>query len=256
MLSTKIGMRIASPGYHKVAFPNLEDLAATAASVHVIPDEILVTYFCADEDSLTPEEIREEFAECRSELAGRYARRSLVYPVKWGLEESSSFLLYGITRLLKPQTVLETGVANGHSTFLLLKALEANGKGHLHSVDVGRDVGGLLERERANWSLNVLDTKDPSRSFSSLLDALPSLDLFLHDSDHSYRWQEWELSCITPKLSSGGVVAFDDADSSWAFLDHCANSGTRPVLLLDRRKVFGVLMSRGATPLPSGLVAP
>lgn len=251
MLSTKIGMGIASPGYHKIAFPSLEDLATAAVSVHVVPDDVLVTYFGAAENSLSPWELREEFGECRSELAERYSRRSLAYPVKWGLEESSSLLLYGITRLLKPQTVLEAGVGNGHSTFLLLKALEVNGKGHLHSVDVNQDVGGLLDTERANWSLSVLDAKDPRRSFASLVDELPPLDLFLHDSDHSYRWQQWELSRITPKLTSRGVVVFDDADSSWAFLDHCGNSGARPILLLDRRKVFGVLLPR-ETSLPSG----
>src|SRR5439155_326535 len=44
--------------------------------------------------------------------------------------------LYAIVRELRPRVAVETGVCNGVSTAFLLLALEANGFGELHSIDL------------------------------------------------------------------------------------------------------------------------
>src|SRR5215212_1124160 len=49
--------------------------------------------------------------------------------------------LYAVLRQLRPEVAVETGVANGFSTAFALLALERNGTGHLHSVDLPREVG-------------------------------------------------------------------------------------------------------------------
>src|SRR3982750_2537434 len=49
--------------------------------------------------------------------------------------------LYAIYRHLRPHVAVETGVANGFSTAFALLALERNGAGELHSVDLPREVG-------------------------------------------------------------------------------------------------------------------
>src|SRR4029453_13056457 len=49
--------------------------------------------------------------------------------------------LYAIMRHVRPQVAVETGVANGFSTAFTLLALQANGEGHLHSIDLPREVG-------------------------------------------------------------------------------------------------------------------
>ncbi len=49
--------------------------------------------------------------------------------------------LYAVLRHVRPQTAVETGVANGFSTAFSLLALQQNGEGHLHSVDLPREVG-------------------------------------------------------------------------------------------------------------------
>jgi predicted O-methyltransferase YrrM len=43
--------------------------------------------------------------------------------------------IYVIIRALKPNIIVETGVANGASSFYLLLALKRNKKGHLFSID-------------------------------------------------------------------------------------------------------------------------
>ncbi len=87
-------------------------------------------------------------------------------------------LLYVLVRLLKPDTVVETGVASGHSSAAILQALEDNGnKGKLFSIDLpstgeqladGRSytlspkgVGWAVpENLRYPWHLLLGDAKD------------------------------------------------------------------------------------------------
>jgi len=41
-----------------------------------------------------------------------------------------------MTRILKPEIVIETGVFEGHSSLAILLALEENNKGCLYSIDL------------------------------------------------------------------------------------------------------------------------
>ncbi len=56
-----------------------------------------------------------------------------------GFEKGAMFdesdLIYSIVRLENPDNVVEVGVANGYSTYTLLKAVDANDNGRLVSVD-------------------------------------------------------------------------------------------------------------------------
>lgn len=222
--------------------PSLAELHEAADSTHLSVRDLLSSVL----GSNVHEEmhgIQGEFDELENELERRYRDRSLTFGRVWGLERSTSILLFALTRLWKPSTVVETGVANGHSTFLFLHALKRNGHGQLHSIDVVPDVGGLLnEDETSRWSLHLLNQKRARPELGSLLDQLGKIDLFLHDSDHSYRWQRMELAAIHPRLHRPAVVACDDADASYAFIDYCADLQVGPRLLLDHRKVFGVVV--------------
>src|SRR5258708_13895266 len=57
---------------------------------------------------------------------------------------------YAIVRALKPDVMLETGIANGVSSSYLLLAMEKNQKGHLHSVEIARS-NVLLEGHDPGW---------------------------------------------------------------------------------------------------------
>ena len=63
----------------------------------------------------------------------------------------------------------------------------------------------------------------------------------IHDSDHYYQWMRYELEAVLPRMSPFGVLAADDVDFSYGIIDFCASHGIRPLLLLDKRKVFGLL---------------
>lgn len=135
-----------------------------------------------------------------------------------------SRLCYAVVRCLKPAFVVETGVCYGVTSAYLLKGLEANQKGHLHSIDLpllGKNthsyVGWMVPDElRPRWTLHRGSSR---RLLEPLLDNLGSIDLFVHDSLHTYRNMTQEFRRAWPALRPGGVLISDDLESNSAFLD-------------------------------------
>jgi hypothetical protein len=138
------------------------------------------------------------------------------------------FELYALTRLLKPEHVVETGVSSGVSSAHFLTALRRNGHGTLHSIDrplvqraaklragdspvsvpPGRSSGWTIpDPLRAGWDLRL----GPSQQLlPELVRDIPSLGIFLHDSLHTPRHLTFELSTVSPKLTPGAVVLADN----------------------------------------------
>jgi hypothetical protein len=228
-------------GLHKTNIPTLSTLYKSAESVFTNPDELLKHIF--EVNSLELAKLHQEYDDSRSEILRRYEYRSLPFPRLWAVEEGSAFLLYAITRLTRPSTVLETGVANGHSSLLILNALDRNAApGELHSVDVSSKIGQLIDSpERKRWHLNLLPLATLKKSFQDILAAMPQIDIMVQDSDHSYRWIDFELEAALPKMSPSGFFLCDDADLSFALIDFCKAHALRPLLLVDTRKVFAVI---------------
>ncbi|MEM3715121.1 MAG: class I SAM-dependent methyltransferase, partial [Nitrososphaeria archaeon] len=137
------------------------------------------------------------------------------------IEPESRLLLYMLVRLARPKTVVETGVANGVSTFFILNALRSNNFGLLTSIDISVDVATFLnDDEKQRWNLEVLDVrKNPRKQFEEIINNLPNISIYLHDSDHSYTWQKMEYMSAYSRLEQGGILLSDDVDSSYAFID-------------------------------------
>jgi predicted O-methyltransferase YrrM len=239
-----VAERLLASTLHRNARPPLSALEE-AASLYFSADDLAATYFYPEtqlqDRRVELAVVRSEYEELREEINERYTRLDNAYPLRYSIAEGSSFLLYALVRWLRPNVVLETGVANGHSSFYILSALLANGHGFLNSIDRSIQVGGLLtQREREVWRLHVLKATDLKRSFLQILDSLPPLDLFLHDSDHNYPWISFELSAAIEKLTPDAVLVSDDCDSCFAFIDICQRLAVRPAILVESRKMFGL----------------
>jgi hypothetical protein len=136
---------------------------------------------------------------------------------------------YLVCRAINPAIVVETGVAYGVTSAFMLKALEVNGRGTLHSIDLpplGRDgdrfVGIVIPDDlRSQWRLHRGASK---RILTALMPAVASVDLFIHDSLHTYRTIRRELAIVTPRLSPRAVVIADDVQDNAAFEDWIAAS--------------------------------
>lgn len=124
---------------------------------------------------------------------------------------------YLIARILRPRYVVETGVAAGRSSSFILCALEDNGEGELFSIDPDPHAGYAIPHElRYRWhfindkSENVLE---------DLLKELKTIDIFLHDSLHTYEHMMYEYSTTWPYIKVGGVLLSDDIGANNAFYD-------------------------------------
>ena len=161
--------------------------------------------------------------------------------------------LYAVLREVRPRVAVETGVANGFSTAFSLLALQANGDGHLHSVDLPREVGRdyepgtfhegegragippgsepgwLIPRElKERWTLILGRTQE---ELPPLLERLGTIDSFMHDSEHSFECMWFEFNAAWPALRTGGVLLSDDVNSTEAFRRFAAEQSRRPVRL-------------------------
>jgi len=144
--------------------------------------------------------------------------------------------IWCLIRLLRPENVVETGVAHGVTSRVILEALQRNGKGRLWSIDrptlerkledqVGVAVG---DRFSDRWTLIRGSSR---RCLPRLLKQLGEIDLFIHDSLHTERNVRFEIEHAWKALSDGGVMLVDDIDANHAFLDlQSSLSGCRSLI--------------------------
>lgn len=138
------------------------------------------------------------------------------------------FELYALVRLLEPDHIIETGVSSGVSSAHFLLGIRRNRRGTLHSIDLplpqrgtrfgarespvaippGRSSGWAMPKElRSGWDLRLGTSQT---LLPRLVEELPSVGIFLHDSLHTPSHLTFELTTVRPKLVPGAVVMADN----------------------------------------------
>ena len=133
-------------------------------------------------------------------------------------------------RHLQPKKVIETGVARGVTSRLILEAMRLNGCGHLWSVDLPHPLRPELHNETAaavplacrdKWTY----VRGSSRKqLPSLVARLEKVDMFVHDSLHTSRNMRFELKTVWPAMDAGSLALVDDVENQ-AFRDFAQESG-------------------------------
>ena len=90
-------------------------------------------------------ELRIEFDAIFDRTIGAY--RESFFNSNYDLGEKLAFLSYSLIRIAKPRLVVETGVAAGISSTLILSALSKNNYGTLSSFDITNKVGELIPND-------------------------------------------------------------------------------------------------------------
>jgi predicted O-methyltransferase YrrM len=135
--------------------------------------------------------------------------------------------LYALTRWLRPAVVVESGGFIGMSSAFILKALadEKLAVSKLYSIELSENCeqGALIPEELRSSREFV-----PMRGrIEDLLkrDQLPrSIDMFLHDSSHSYRHMLWEFRQFWQRLRDGGLLVSHDVQMNAAFCEFIAKT--------------------------------
>ncbi len=153
----------------------------------------------------------------------REGRRSYV-------EIDAPLELYALVRILRPRHVLEVGVSSGVSSAYLLRALEANAGGTLHSVDkpkrpragapaskeswslpAGRESGWAVPVAlRKRWDLRIGDKRDV---LPLLATELADIGLLVYDVPHDDAGTYREFQRLDARLASGAVAIADHGPS-------------------------------------------
>ncbi|MFC2069673.1 class I SAM-dependent methyltransferase [Chloroflexota bacterium] len=142
-------------------------------------------------------------------------------------------MVYALCRKLEPESVVETGVSSGISSSYILCALEENKKGNLYSIDLpwGEDSGWIIpDYLRHRWHLELGSS---SEKLPPLLGKLGTIDIFFHDSEHSYQNMLREYETVWAYLKKSGILLSHNISHSRAFPDFCESSGVKGLLLGD-----------------------
>jgi hypothetical protein len=188
---------------------------------------------------------------CYERFWGRVERSSGYNTGRLGDEEG--IRIYALVRELKPEILVETGVCNGFSAAFVLLALQQNGAGELHSLDLpevigesyepgtfwegkrgaavlpGEEPGWVIPDElRSRWQLVLGRSQD---ELPPLLERVGAIDFFLHDSEHSYECMSFEFGAAWRALRERGVLIADDWNWNDAFTELARETGRTPVTL-------------------------
>jgi len=148
-----------------------------------------------------------------------------------------SYTLYVLVSALRPEWFLETGVANGKSSLMMLKSMAANGTGRLVSIDMatvetsgadrhkaaGMDIGWLVpDHLRDRWDLRIGSSHDILPKMSG--DA-PKFDIFMHDSLSNYENMMFEYTQARRLIKPCGLLISDDIETCSAFDEFTRREG-------------------------------
>lgn len=132
-------------------------------------------------------------------------------------------------RILQPEVMIETGVAHGSSSRIILSAMHRNQKGMLFSIDLpNRDTNKnynfesakpetgwmVADKLRDRWSLRL---GEATELLPAVLKETGQTDIFFHDSDHSYAHMKFEFETSAPYIKTGGLLLSDDVHKNSAF---------------------------------------
>jgi hypothetical protein len=170
------------------------------------------------------------------ELGQRLRRRTLWrIDAKWRMPLGNRLLWYVIARAAKPRLTVEAGVFDGLGSLMLLRALERNAAegvdGRLLSIDLDRTAGWLVpERLRQRWELvygDILEDLEPALGGRAV-------DLFIHDSVHTERFQRFEFE-LALRHAGRRLHVVDSSGLELPILrELCAERGGRHEYFLER----------------------
>ena len=157
-------------------------------------------------------------------------------------------ILYLIIKVIKPNIVVETGIGSGSSSLFILAALD---RGKLYSIDLpphvseehfcpkNLKIGWLVPTNfKKKWSITFGDSKV---ILPELLAKLGSIDVFFHDSLHTYEHMMFEFKTAWKYLRQPKIIISDDINANNAFYNFAKSTASRYIIIGQR---MGILFKK------------
>jgi predicted O-methyltransferase YrrM len=111
----------------------------------------------------------------------------------------------------RPAIVVEFGSAFGVSGMYFCAGLESSQTGHLYTFEINREWADIAERNIRTLSNRVTLTRAAFEDEVAAVVRAP-IDLALVDGIHTYEFVMRQFAILKPRMSRGGLIAFDDID--------------------------------------------
>jgi len=168
-----------------------------------------------------------------------YPSKKKPYPTDYSIIGESGPFLYNFCKEIKPELIVETGVAYGVSTSHILQALHENKKGKLISIDsvfrpwqskemIGAAIPDFLKDK---WELYLGNSDE---QLNKIFKNYSNTDIFLHDSLHTYKNMMFEFKKSWSNIKTSGYLLSDDILKNNAFYDFCKMTNKIPFLLFQK----------------------
>jgi Methyltransferase domain len=153
-----------------------------------------------------------------------------------------------------PDVVIETGVARGVTSRVVLEAMRCNDRGHLWSIDLPHpfDLGlhaqtgaAVTDACRSRWSYIEGSS---SQRLAPLVTSVGRVDLFIHDSLHTAKNTVFEMDQAASAMPPGGVMLVDDISTHEGFARFARQHPWYQTLVCpstDRQGLFGIAVNAG-----------
>ncbi len=157
------------------------------------------------------------------------------YPIDYSLDSDFGILLYSLCKIVKPELIVETGVAYGRSSTYILESLNKNEKGNLYSIDdtfrpweTKEKIGSSIpENLKKRWKFFLGTSKN---RLEDICKSTNGIDIFIHDSLHTYQNMLYEFELIWPYIKKNGYLLSDDIMENNAFQDFCKSKKVKPII--------------------------
>jgi predicted O-methyltransferase YrrM len=159
-----------------------------------------------------------------------------------GMGVKSAKAIYSLVRTTEPSVVIETGVCNGVSSLIILLAIEKNRAGNLYSIDCpmyaneslpefrekayreGHAFSAIPSHKEPEWIIPddlrnrwELRLGKSQRQLPKLITKFDEIDIFIHDSEHTYPCMMFKYELSWEWLKNGGILLSDDISRNESF---------------------------------------
>ncbi len=139
-----------------------------------------------------------------------------------------------LSKLIRPQNILEIGTYTGYSALCLAEGMQDSG--FLHTIDIKEELVDLQRKyfDKSPWGKQIVQHLGQATDIIPLLDL--KFDLVFIDADKENYLNYYEM--IVPKMSKGGIILSDNVLWSGKVLEELNPKDISTSILLKYNKLL------------------